>query len=894
MRNRISAGAILLAGVSWAGPGLAQTPYLVHDVNPGAGSSLPRDFLAAGDRVFFIAYHPAMHYELWSSRGTAESTSGLDFTPGGQESTVPILTLPLGDQAIFSLTPTHGPALYKTDGTPGGTAYLAAVNAAGSKFAAVRGGLGVFRGDSPNAYRTDGTPNGTYKVASQFIGAIGMGHDSTFLFPFRDGFAIPHLTEGGYQVLLSDANADRASCVVCGQAVCQGAAPVDERLFMTCGLQFAPPDLWITDGRLSAARLVKDLPGAPYPRMVAVDGTLYFGVQGGSGAELWRSDGTDAGTYPLSALAAMPGKVDTASMTASNGVLFFSGETPAAGRELWRTDGTAAGTFMLADIQPGPGASIGLDDPGTIVAAGAGVLFAAANDATGRELWTSDGTVAGTTLLPQIAPGPAPSSPAWLTRAGGRAYFSGNDGVRGRELWAVDLPPGLVEVDDTLVTEGDSGHAVAVFPVRLQSPSTQPVLVSYQTYPLSALAGVDFVSQSGVLTFAPGTVEQTVAVEVVGDLSHERDESFVLRVAGQGGAVVARGRAVAVVIDDDAPRITAAGGSTVEGDLGPTNTVPFTFTLTTKTGAATADVSTVAYQTTYGGSAGEADYVATNGGLTFPAGSASGTSMSASVTLWGDTMDEPDETFILRFDNLDDGAPEFSPAMGTILDDDGVDSTSPRELSHGVTFRADLVPPAGRTQDVDWYVLREGLDSSYELTVDEISGDAVPLLVERTDGSTVVQTAAPTGTGTSLSARWHNTWLGPSGAHFRVRSAACGTGCGPDDTYRVRFYETTLRAPRVNTTGGQATFVVLQNTSTETVTGFMSLRPPNGDEYGEASFQVPARGTLVYDVGAALPPFTGSLTIAHDAPYGMLAGKVVSLDPATGFGFDTPLTYRPR
>src|SRR5688572_9843313 len=165
----------------------AQAPYLVRDINPGAGSSLPRDFLAAGERLFFLAYHPAMHNELWSSRGTAASTSGLDFTPGSEESTYPILTLALGEEVIFSLTPSFGPALYRTDGTPGGTAYLAAVNASGSRFAAVRGGVGVFRGDSPNAYRTDGTPQGTYRIASQFGGDIWMGHDSTFLFPFRDG-----------------------------------------------------------------------------------------------------------------------------------------------------------------------------------------------------------------------------------------------------------------------------------------------------------------------------------------------------------------------------------------------------------------------------------------------------------------------------------------------------------------------------------------------------------------------------------------------------------------------------------------------------------------------------------------------------------------------------------
>lgn len=38
----------------------------------------------------------------------------------------------------------------------------------------------------------------------------------------------------------------------------------------------------------------------------------------------------------------------------------------------------------------------------------------------------------------------------------------------------------------------------------------------------------------------------------------------------------------------------------------------------------------------------------------------------------------------------------------------------------------------------------------------------------------------------------------------------------------------------------------------------------------------------------------GSVTITHDAGYGQLEGKAVSLEPATGMSFDTPLIPRPR
>lgn len=48
------------------------------------------------------------------------------------------------------------------------------------------------------------------------------------------------------------------------------------------------------------------------------------------------------------------------------------------------------------------------------------------------------------------------------------------------------------------------------------------------------------------------------------------------------------------------------------------------------------------------------------------------------------------------------------------------------------------------------------------------------------------------------------------------------------------------------------------------------------------------------NTAAFLPGYSGSITVTHDAPYGGLAGKCVTLEPATGFSFDTPLTARPR
>jgi hypothetical protein len=227
---------------------------------------------------------------------------------------------------------------------------------------------------------------------------------------------------------------------------------------------------------------------------------------------------------------------------------------------------------------------------------------------------------------------------------------------------------------------------------------------------------------------------------------------------------------------------------------------------------------------------------------------------------------------------------------------DGPSTALPVELSHATSLRTDLVPPDGPGPDRDQYVLRQAPAASYELVVDEASGDAAPLTVQRmaADGSTVLQSAVPVGTGTALSLRWLNSTFKPvADQQVRVESASCGTVCGADDTYRVRFYETTLRGARVNNTNGQVTVLLLQNLTDAPVLGFFYLLAEDGVNGVGGGYAMPPRGMLVHDTSQNLF-VPGSVTVTHDAPYGGVAAKVVALDPATGFSFDTALAPRPR
>jgi len=210
-----------------------------------------------------------------------------------------------------------------------------------------------------------------------------------------------------------------------------------------------------------AALLLADIAPAPGAQgsglsddLVVFGGVAYFaGRSETTGRELWRSDGSAAGTRLVADLCPGPCDSSPGRWAVDAGTLWFTARHPATGFELWRTDGTAAGTRVAVEVLPGP--EDGVFD---ILAATPVGLFLSAHDGlSGRELWISDGTAAGTQLLADIAPGSASSDlqgndVAW---AGGRLFFAADDGVAGRELWASDgTPAGTAMVADSVPGSG--------------------------------------------------------------------------------------------------------------------------------------------------------------------------------------------------------------------------------------------------------------------------------------------------------------------------------------------------------------------------------------------------------------------------------------------------------
>lgn len=216
------------------------------------------------------------------------------------------------------------------------------------------------------------------------------------------------------------------------------------------------------------------------------------------------------------------------------------------------------------------------------------------------------------------------------------------------------------------------------------------------------------------------------------------------------------------------------------------------------------------------------------------------------------------------------------------------------ELVHGFEQRR-----AARDGQGDYFWMEQRLFSSYEVVVDETSGDigaADGPSLERlaSDGTLPLEPFShPLGTGSSRSLRWQTVSEDVSDQLIRVRSLGCSTDCGPDDTYRIRAYDTTYRIARFNNSGTQATVLFLQNTTTEPVNGRVVFWRPTGGAVSNVGFLLQPRELYVLPTSSFVSG-GGSVTVAADAPYGALAGKAVSLEVTTGFSFDTPMLPRPR
>lgn len=341
---------------------------------------------------------------------------------------------------------------------------------------------------------SDGTPEGTRPVPQdEETGGCYLGYSSPYLdFPRLGESSIywtrSYIFGGGFDLCLADPQSiRRIASALSGSVFARGA----ELFWTTDG------DLWAFDERSSESRALFRLPAdlASAELSLADDRWLYFVATTESLSELWRisragdglsrlaalppqatasfargaqldartlwflatpenvelwaTNGAVGGTGRIAAWPATVGYLDALAFAAYRDRLYFLLASGAAGEtELWSTDGTPAGTEVAARLPAGrSGYSL------SARATPLGLYFIAGRADLPAELWRSDGTQAGTFALYPPAEGVNGQGAIDFTFFRDRILFSATDDEAGAELWqtfgtrgstsrAADLRPG--------------------------------------------------------------------------------------------------------------------------------------------------------------------------------------------------------------------------------------------------------------------------------------------------------------------------------------------------------------------------------------------------------------------------------------------------------------------
>jgi ELWxxDGT repeat protein len=362
----------------------------------------------SGNKLFFTAADSIHGRELWVTDGTRAGTHLVkDIIPGPAGSLSINFNYYAGDfnGVLFFQVNTSGSerGLWRSDGTKSGTwlvqdLYIDTYNYSLTDFAAADSIL-YFTANGTTLWRTNGTASGTYTLAYfQIVRNLATFKNNLYFSAGNNntGEELWKTTgKTGKTILLKDLNGALGASLPCNFYATANA------LYFTAATN-AGWELWKTTGSESSTQMVKDInPGgdgvlSSYSEKVItnIGNTIYFSATDGvTGYQLWKSDGTDAGTVRVSNIAdgvspycsfpVIKGKVffnsyqgpnywqyDPATNTVSStgypflsyfdnnynrnasfigSHLYYAGEDTVYGAEMWLSDGSAATTHKLQE-----------------------------------------------------------------------------------------------------------------------------------------------------------------------------------------------------------------------------------------------------------------------------------------------------------------------------------------------------------------------------------------------------------------------------------------------------------------------------------------------------------------------------------------------------------------
>jgi ELWxxDGT repeat protein len=674
----------------WKTDGTAAGTVMVKDINPDpVGASAPSSLVNVNGTLYFTVSYwnvngtPSSNtsVELWKSDGTAAGTVLVKgFDSGSTPALRPGSLTNANGTLMFAASDTrNGRELWRSDGTAAGTTLVKDINATtfGSgpgSMADIDGTLFFAADDGVHGielWKSDGTVAGTTLVKDIFPG----GYTGYYGGYYARGSSPGQMTNVNGTLFFSVWNAGtgsqlwksdgtEAGTVLVARTNADNLTAVGDTLFFTAGSFWSGSldgiELWKSDGTEAGTVLVKDIfpgmhieygyygpfyvPNSSNPGgLKNLNGTLYFSAYDGeNGRELWKSDGTEAGTVLVKDIFPGTDSGSPGEMTIVNGTLFFSARDGlTTGWELWRSDGTAAGTTLVKDIRPGSNGSY----PSSLTNLN-GTLFFGANDgSTGQELWRSDGTAAGTVMVKDIRPGSGSSSPLDLTAVNGTLFFSAFD-TTGRELWRSDG------------TAAGTGLVADINPGGSWSTPEDLTDVNGTLFFRARSDGTGASNTPPKLWTTDGTAAGTAIVAnlVVSSLTSVDGTLFF------SAADSTHGQELWMVTDDGLPSVSVGDATVTEGHAG-TRSATFTVTLST----ASDQPVTVAYSTADGTATAGSDYQADSGTLTFAPGELS---KSVTVLVNGDGLAEPNETFLVNLSAPTNATIADGQGLGTILDDE--------------------------------------------------------------------------------------------------------------------------------------------------------------------------------------------------------------------------------
>ncbi|MGH1335592.1 MAG: ELWxxDGT repeat protein [Aureispira sp.] len=419
----------------WRSDGTAAGTMMVKDIDPVNNVyHYPESLTAMGNNLYFVTEDGVHGEELWKTDGTTAgtvmvkdinpSTTGVVDGVRGYKASLTVM----GNTLYFiANNGVNGDELWKTDGTTAGTVMVKDINSNNANNNYYPRNLTIFNNElyfsaennhstGVELWKTDGTTAGTVMI-----------HD---------------YTPGIY------ASSSPSNFVV-----------VNNELFFTILDGSSGYELWKTNGTAAGSSFMQSLGNnnlSIHFHAVINNSFIYVHDDGVHGDELWKSDGTVAGTMMIKDINPNGDGATVNGFTPlilRGNTLYFVGNDDVHGEELWKTDGTTAGTMMVKDLSPG--SSDGY--PWDMYEFNGLLYFSAYVGNNGRELWQSDGTATGTVMVIDLYPGvgqsyPNHGSPRHFCEMGNELYFSANNGVHGTELWKYD-PPIYTSQKDIEVTQ---------------------------------------------------------------------------------------------------------------------------------------------------------------------------------------------------------------------------------------------------------------------------------------------------------------------------------------------------------------------------------------------------------------------------------------------------------